>query len=83
MGVGKVPGETEGSSKRAYKVTMKTLWAAPTMHRDTYNLSGEMCRYLSRQTSKGKERLGVKAANTPAHEGNVSKMIYFCESTVK
>lgn len=35
MGVGKVPGETKGSSKRAYKVTMKTLWAAPTMHRDT------------------------------------------------
>ena len=35
MGVGKVPGETGGGCKRAYKVTMTTLWAAPTSHHHT------------------------------------------------
>ena len=41
MRVGKVPCETEGGCKRAYKVTVTTLWAAPTLHRHTENLSGK------------------------------------------
>ena len=35
MGVGKAPGETEGSLRWALKVTMTTLWAALTRHRHT------------------------------------------------
>ena len=53
-----------------------------TRHRHTDNLIGEMRRYSPRKTSKG-EGAGGKAAEATACEGNVSKMIDFCKSTVK
>ena len=45
MGVGKVPGETEGSCKQVHKATMTARWAATTRHHHTENLSDEMRRY--------------------------------------
>ena len=49
-----------GGRKQASKVTMTTLWAAPTRHHHTENLSGKRRRYLARKTSRQEGGLGAK-----------------------
>ena len=84
--MGKVlPCKPEGSHKRARTVTMSTIWAAPTRHPHTENLSGEKCADTYQKTSKGKEGLGAKEAKgtCTARESNVSEVIDPRGSTVK
>ena len=70
MGVGKVPSESEGSCNWAWKADITTLWAAPSSHHHTENLSGEMCDTYHK-TSRGKEELGRKVAKSTARERNI------------
>ena len=72
--MGKMPCNPEGSHKRARTVTMTTIWAAPTRHPHTENISGEKCADTYQKTSKGKEGLGAKEAKATytACESNVS-----------
>ena len=48
MGVGKVPGQKEGGSRKAAReVTMTTQWAGTNTHRDTDN--GELTQQDGRE----------------------------------
>ena len=80
----KVPCKPEGSDKRARTVTMTTIWAAPTLHPHTENLSGEKCADTYQKTSKRKEGLGAKEAKTTctACESNMSEVVDLSKSTV-
>ena len=62
MGVGKAPGKTWGSHRQARKVTMTTLWAAPTRLWHNDNLScGQFHRYLPRHIQwDGKRNMAKK-----------------------
>ena len=83
--MGKVPCKPEGSHKRARTVTMTTIWAAPTLHPHTENLSGEKCADTYQKTSKRNEGLGAKEAKTTftARENNVSEVVDLSKSTVQ
>ena len=84
MGVGKVPGESEGSCNWAWKADVTTLWAAPSSHHHTENISGEMCRYLP-QNAQRKGRAGKKSSeiHCTQKEHSGTEMIDLSESAVK
>ena len=81
----KVPCKPEGSLKWTRAVTMTTIWAAPTRHPHTENLSGEKCADIYQKTSKGKEGLGAKEAKATctARESNVNEVIDLSKSIVQ
>ena len=63
------------------KVTMTTLLVAPTRHRHTENLSGEMRRYLPKKHGKGRE--GWEQKQLERDLSNMKKMIDLSKSATE